>query len=109
MDKTISLFVESMLLIYGTLYYNKQGSLFDASGGAGNDVNRIKIAWLQWRLFVCFQVVWMAVLFVVDVYCISLQSAAPIFVLYCIDSTFALQSCVYTQTSLVPLPHRAPP
>ena len=28
---------------------------------------------------------------------------------YCIDSTFALQSCVYTQASLVPLPHRAPP
>ena len=28
-------------------------------------------------------------------------------VLYCIDSTFALQSCVYTQASLVPLPHRA--
>ena len=27
--------------------------------------------------------------------------------LYCIDSTFALQSCVYTQASLVPLPHRA--
>ena len=30
-------------------------------------------------------------------------------VLYCIDSTFALQSCVYTQASLVPLPHRVPP
>ena len=29
-------------------------------------------------------------------------------VLYCIDSTFALQSCVYTQASLVPLPHRVP-
>ena len=29
--------------------------------------------------------------------------------LYCIDSTFALQSCVYTQASLVPLPHRVPP
>ena len=28
---------------------------------------------------------------------------------YCIDSTFALKSCVYTQASLVPLPHRAPP
>ena len=30
---------------------------------------------------------------------------------YCIqiDSTFALQSCVYTQASLVPLPHSAPP
>ena len=32
-----------------------------------------------------------------------------IFVMYCIDSTFALQSCVYTQASLVPLPHRVPP
>ena len=30
-------------------------------------------------------------------------------VLYCIDSTFALRSCVYTQASLVPLPHRVPP
>ena len=30
-------------------------------------------------------------------------------VLYCIYSTFALQSCVYTQASLVPLPHRATP
>ena len=30
-------------------------------------------------------------------------------ILYCIDSTFALQSCVYTQASLVPLPHRVPP
>ena len=30
-------------------------------------------------------------------------------ILYCIDSTFALQSCVYTQASLVPLPRRAPP
>ena len=29
--------------------------------------------------------------------------------LYCIDSTFALQSCVCTQASLVPLPHRVPP
>ena len=29
--------------------------------------------------------------------------------MYCIDSTFALQSCVYTQASLVPLPHRVPP
>ena len=30
-------------------------------------------------------------------------------VLYCIDGTFALHSCVYTQASLVPLPHRATP
>ena len=35
--------------------------------------------------------------------------SALLCVLYCIDSTFALQSCVYTQASLVPLPHRAPP
>ena len=31
------------------------------------------------------------------------------YIMYCIDSTFALQSCVYTQASLVPLPHRVPP
>ena len=49
------------------------------------------------------------------------RSSSPIYVqakitsvsfgsgLYCIDSTFALQSCVYTQASLVPLPHRATP
>ena len=29
--------------------------------------------------------------------------------MYSINSTFALQSCVYTQASLVPLPQRAPP
>ena len=28
---------------------------------------------------------------------------------YCSDRTFALQSCVYTEASLMPLPHRAPP
>ena len=39
----------------------------------------------------------------------SCQCVIRLNILYCIDSTFALQSCVYTQASLVPLPHRAPP